>query len=132
MSVSEPRDPFAGDPDDPARALDDDVARPPLDPADREQVLTDLVDLEVFEALLAPKDVRGLAVDCGECDETHYVAWDLLRANLRALLDAGTTRVHEPAFAPEPERYVSWDYARGYADASMEERDEEAAEQRRP
>ena len=122
MSVSEPVDPFAGDPYDPARALDDDDEdRTPLDPADREQVLTDLVDLEVFEALLAPKGLLGLTVDCGQCEDTHCVGWDLLRSNLRALLDAGTSRVHEPAFAPDPSRYVSWDYARGYADASMEE-----------
>jgi hypothetical protein len=38
-------------------------------------------------------------------------------ANLRALLGEGRTHVHEPAFSPDRDAYVSWDYARGYADA---------------
>ncbi len=33
--------------------------------------------------------------------------------------DRGTTRVHEPAHAPDPEAYVSWDDARGFADAVL-------------
>ena len=40
-----------------------------------------------------------------------------MAANLRALLGEGRTHVHEPAFAPDPDAYVSWDYARGYTDA---------------
>jgi hypothetical protein len=128
---SEPVDPFAGDPDDPARALealDDpglaDQADPPLSPGEREDVLEDLQDLEVFETLLTPRGVRGLVVDCEDCEVPHYFAWDLLRSNLRHVLDRGTTRVHEPAFAPDPAAYVSWDYARGFADASLLEGDE--------
>jgi len=121
---TEPPDPFAGDPDDPSHelaALDDQEAvDEPLSPDEREDVLTDLQDLEVFEALLAPRGVRGLVVDCEDCREAHYFAWDLLRGNLRHLLDRGTTRVHEPAWAPDPAHYVSWDYARGFADASLE------------
>lgn len=121
---SEPVDPFVGDPDDPAKqmaALDPDETdgSPPLLPAEREDVLEDLQDLEVFEVLLAPRGVRGLIVDCQDCQEPHYFDWDLLRGNLRHLLDLGTTRVHEPAFAPDPSAYVSWDYARGFSDASL-------------
>ncbi len=123
----EPVDPFAGDPDDPARelaALDDpEAVAPPLSPDEREDVLEDLQDLEVFETLLTPRGVRGLVVDCEDCDVPHYFAWDLLRGNLRHVLDRGTTRVHEPAFAPDPSAYVSWDYARGFADAAMAEDD---------
>ena len=125
--TAEPPDPFAGDPSDPAReleALDDDApADPPLSPQEREDVLEDLQDLEVYEALLAPRGVRGLAVDCADCRETHYFAWALLRGNLRQLLDQGTGRVHEPAYAPDPSAYVTWDYARGFTDASMVEDD---------
>ncbi|HVM26868.1 MAG TPA: DUF5319 domain-containing protein [Mycobacteriales bacterium] len=125
-AVPEPIDPFSGDPDDPVRelaALDEesDVAGdPPLTPQEREDVLEDLADLEVFEALLEPRGVRGLVVQCGECDEAHYFAWDLLRGNLRHLLDAGTHRVHEPAFAPDPADYVTWEYARGFTDAALD------------
>lgn len=119
-----PADPFAGDPADPVRelaALDDDSAVvEPLSPDEREVVLADLQDLEVFEALLSERGVRGLVVTCAECDVPHYVEWHLLRANLRHLLDAGTTRVHEPAWSPEPEDYVSWDYARGFTDAVLD------------
>ncbi len=121
---AEPVDPFHDDPDDPARELaaldpEDDLG-PPLPLDARESVVEDLEDLEVFEVLLAPKGVRGLIVDCEDCQEPHYFGWDLLRGNLRHLLEHGTTRVHEPAFSPDPSDYVSWDYARGYADASID------------
>ena len=123
---AEPVDPFSGDPYDPARELArlddarDDLVEEPLTPDEREEVLADLEDLEVFEALLEPRGVRGLVVDCSDCREPHYFGWDLLRANLRHLLDAGTQRVHEPAFEPDPADYVTWDYARGFSDASLE------------
>lgn len=121
MSNEQPRDPFFGDPADPARelaALDDpdEPAAPPLTPAEREAVLSDLCDLEVYRTLLEPRGLRGLVVDCDDCAETHWLAWDLLQANLRHLLDEGSERVHEPPYDPDPVTYVSWDYARGYAD----------------
>ena len=121
----EPVDPFSGDPDDPARELaalddDDEPAAVPLTPDEREDVLSDLEDVEVFEVLLSPRGVRGMVVDCADCHEDHYFGWDLLRSNLRSLLDAGTSSVHEPAFAPDPTDYVSWDYARGFTDAALD------------
>lgn len=120
MDDEQPRDPFLDDPVDPAALIDDDTEAVPLSPDEREDVLADLSDLEVYRALLEPRGVRGLVVDCDDCDEPHYFGWDLLRANLRHLLDEGQTRVHEPAFAPDPAEYVSWDYARGYADGALE------------
>ena len=122
---TEPVDPFAGDPDDPARALealdeDPERATEPLSPDEREDLLGDLEDLEIFEALLEPRGVRGLVVDCEDCREAHYFGWDLLQSNLRHLLDQGRSRVHEPAFEPDPADYVSWDYARGFADGVLE------------
>ncbi len=124
MTDDIPRDPFAGDPDDPTAelaALDDDDGDPePLTAQEREEVVADLADLDGFQTLLELRGVRGLVVDCASCDEPHYFAWDLLRANLRHLLDRGETRVHEPAFSPDPQDYVSWDYARGYADAVLD------------
>ena len=117
-----PPDPFAGDPDDPARELAalDETVREPLVPADREHLLADLQDVEVFEALLAPRGIKGLMALCDDCDAPHYLSWDLLRADLRSLLDAGTVGAHEPAHEPDPGDYVSWDYARGFVDASLE------------
>jgi len=121
VTDDQPLDPFAGDPTDPASALDDDdEVLEPLSPAEREDVLTDLADLEVYRTLLEPRGVRGLVVDCEDCHEPHFFGWDLLRGNLRHLLDAGQTRVHEPAFAPDPADYVTWDYARGFADGVLD------------
>jgi hypothetical protein len=116
----QPIDPFHGDPNDPAAQLDDDEAAEPLAPEDREEILADLADLDVFRTLLEPRGVRGLVVDCDDCHEPHYFEWDLLGGNLRHLLDHGVTRVHEPAFDPDPAEYVSWDYARGFSDGVLE------------
>jgi hypothetical protein len=121
-----PLDPFADDPGDPAAELGrgfdpgpDDDALEPLTAEEEAEITADLADLEVFQVLLEPRGVRGLVVDCQDCEEPHYFAWDLLRSNLRHLLDEGQARVHEPAFSPDPSEYVSWDYARGYADAMI-------------
>jgi hypothetical protein len=133
MQDDAPLDPFAGDPSDPARDWqpewdadhdDGDEEPEPLTPEDREEILSDLEDLEVFRALLEPRAVRGLVVDCDDCREPHYFSWDLLAGNLRHLLDAGQTRVHEPAFSPDPADYVSWDSARGFADGVLDADDE--------
>lgn len=118
-----PRDPFADDPDDPAAvAGGDDTAEPArrLTAHEREDVLADLADLEVFRALLEPLGVLGMVVECGDCGEPHYIGWDLLRGNLRQLLQEGRPRLHEPACEPDPDDYVSWEYARGYVDGVID------------
>ncbi len=115
----EPIDPFRDDPTDPAAELDAADAEQPVDPlseSERQDVLEELTDLEVYQALLAPIGIRGLVIECDECHQPHYFDWDLLRGNLRHLLESGTPRVHEPAFDPDPNRYVTWEYARGYCD----------------
>lgn len=116
-----PRDPFADDPNDPGAALgEEEETGERLQPHEREDVLADLADLEVFRTLLEPLGVRGMVMDCGDCGEPHFIAWDLLQANLHQLLHDGRPRVHEPAAAPDPEDYVSWDYARGYVDGVID------------
>ncbi|WP_097322867.1 DUF5319 domain-containing protein [Paractinoplanes atraurantiacus] len=115
----EPIDPFNGDPTDPAAELDDlseDAEPEPLSEAERQDVLEDLSDLEIYQALLSPTGIRGLVIECEDCHEPHYFDWDLLRGNLRHLLTNGRPRVHEPAYDPDPDHYVTWEYARGYAD----------------
>ncbi|MEV4346050.1 DUF5319 domain-containing protein [Actinoplanes sp. NPDC049596] len=115
----EPIDPFNGDPSDPAAELDDlteDAESEPLTEAERQDVLEDLSDLEIYQALLSPTGIRGLVIECEDCHEPHYFDWDLLRGNLRHLLTSGQPRVHEPAYDPDPDHYVTWEYARGYAD----------------
>jgi hypothetical protein len=113
----EPIDPFAGDPADPAMPLGEgDDENDPLTADERQDVLEDLADLAIYQALLTPLGVRGLVIECEDCHEPHYFDWDLLRGNLRHLLDSGRPRVHEPAFNPDPDHYVTWEYARGYAD----------------
>ncbi len=115
----EPIDPFNGDPADPSASLEDAADDDELDPlseTERQDVLEDLSDLEVYQALLSPTGVRGLVIECEDCHEPHYFDWDLLRGNLRHLLSSGRPRVHEPAYDPDPDHYVTWEYARGYAD----------------
>jgi hypothetical protein len=113
-----PPDPFADDPNDPARALDsvepDEVE--PLDVDERAELTDDLADLEIYQSLLEHRGVRGIVVDCADCDEPHYHDWELLRASLKQLLADGQVRPHEPAFQPDPGAYVSWEYCRGFAD----------------
>lgn len=129
----EPLDPFAGDPADPSAALQgdpDDDHPEPLTPEEQQDVLDDLADLEVYEALLSGRGIRGLVVDCEDCETAHFFSWELLKANLRHLLDAGAGRVHEPAFDPDPSDYVTWEYARGYTDGvqdAVEDSVDEAA-----
>ncbi len=58
-----PLDPFFGDPADPAAALQDlddaDGIDAPLSPTEREDVLADIEDLDVFQALLSPAGSAG-------------------------------------------------------------------------
>ncbi|MGI8760949.1 MAG: DUF5319 domain-containing protein [Jatrophihabitantaceae bacterium] len=112
-----PLDPFLDDPQDPAALLEDGDPAQPLSDEERADVQADLAELEEFRATLVPIGVDGIVVECGDCGEQHYFGWDLMAANLRALLGEGRTHVHEPAFAPDHDSYVSWDYARGYTDA---------------
>jgi hypothetical protein len=113
-----PLDPFLDDPADPSRILDDAEPAEPLSDEERADVLADLRELAEFRAALEPRGIHGIAVECSDCGEQHYFGWDLMTANLRSLIGQGRTHVHEPAFDPTPEAYVSWDYARGYTDAT--------------
>jgi hypothetical protein len=94
------------------RAGDDE----PLDDEERELLEQDLVDVHVLKELLGPKGIKGTEFYCPDCDEDHYLTWDLLAGNLQEILQAGESPVHEPAFEPDPDEYVKWDYARGFLD----------------
>jgi hypothetical protein len=95
----------------------DDGFEPPLDEHETHLIEQDLSDLADFEQTFRVEGYRGVSVWCQDCVEEHYYPWDMLRENLTMLLETGETPVHEPAFAPEPDRYIAWDYARGYVDA---------------
>ncbi len=116
-----PPDPFAGDPHDPTLPLDDEQhpEQDELSQEERDEVVADLADLAVYQALLEARGVRGVVVDCGDCGEQHFHEWSLLRASLQQLLEEGQMRPHEPAFDPDPASYVTWEYCRGYADAVL-------------
>jgi hypothetical protein len=118
MNLDEgPVDPFLGDPDDPAALLDDAEPAEPLSAAERADVEADLAELDQFVTTLGPVGVHGITVECGDCGEQHFFSWDLMAANLKSLLGEGRTHVHEPAYDPDHDAYVTWDYARGYTDA---------------
>ena len=88
----------------------------PLDEEERELLQQDLVDVQVLKELLGPKGIKGTEFYCPDCDEDHYLTWDLLAGNLEDILEGGQSPVHEPAFEPDPDEYVKWDYARGFLD----------------
>jgi Family of unknown function (DUF5319) len=88
----------------------------PLGDDERDALRQDLVDVEVLKEVLGPKGLKGTVFYCPDCDEDHYLTWDLLAGNLQELLEAGESPIHEPAFDPDPDEYVSWDYARGFLD----------------
>src|SRR3954463_10646018 len=102
---------------------------------ERAGVLDDLAELEVFRTLLEPTGVKGIVVDCPDCEEEHHVDWALMQANLRQLLEEGQTGRPAPPSDRTPDDYVSWDYASGYsagvaaaADAEGESRGRHARE----
>lgn len=114
-----PVDPFLDDPHDPAAVLDDPDPVEPLSDEERGEVIADLQELAEFREALEHRGIRGISVECADCGEQHYFSWDLMAANLRALIGEGRTHVHEPAYDPTAEAFVSWDYARGYTDATQ-------------
>lgn len=124
-----PPDPFANDPNDLAKQLDQVLdaeyfgyhsgeSPEALSDEQRTELLQDLNALTVYQALLEPRGILGVAVDCGDCEEPHYHGWELLRASLQQLLDADRMGPHEPACNPDPLAYVTWEYCRGFADGA--------------
>lgn len=100
--------------DEPREPMGDDEE--PLGAEERAMLRQDLLDVQVLKEVLEPKGIKGAVFYCPDCGEDHYLGWDLLAGNLQELLDAGESPVHEPAFEPDPNDYVSWDYARGFLD----------------
>jgi len=102
----------------------------PLDDDERAAVQQDLVDVQALKRLLEPRGIKGAVFYCPDCNEDHYLGWDLLTNNLQQLLSAGDSPVHEPAFDPDPDDYVTWDYSRGFLDGYESFGDEELEEWR--
>ena len=67
----------------------------------------------VFES----QGAKGVVINCTDCGMNHYFGWELLKESLEHMLQTGEPRMHEPAFAPNEEDYIAWDYAKGYLDA---------------
>ena len=100
----------------------------PLDPEEREALRQDLLDVQVLREVLGSKGIKGTVFYCADCDEDHFLTWELLSGNLEELLQQGESPVHEPAFDPDPDEYVSWDYARGFLDGYESFEQEELGE----
>jgi hypothetical protein len=110
-----------------AAMAEDDFDEPIADD-ERAELEQDLLDVQVLKELLGPRGLKGVVFFCPDCDEDHYLTWDLLAGNLQQLLQAGESPVHEPAFEPDPDEYVGWDYARGFLDGYETYEEEEAGE----
>ena len=100
----------------------------PLDAEERDALRQDLLDVQVLKEVLGSKGIKGTVFYCPDCDEDHYLTWELLSGNLEELLEQGESPVHEPAFDPDPDEYVSWDYARGFLDGYESFEQEELGE----
>ena len=100
----------------------------PLEPGEREALRQDLLDVQVLQDVLGSKGIKGTVFYCPDCDEDHFLTWELLSGNLQELLEQGESPVHEPAFDPDPDEYVSWDYARGFLDGYESFEQEELGE----
>jgi Family of unknown function (DUF5319) len=92
----------------------------PIDEEERESLLADLEDLADFREALESRGFRGVVIPCPDCEEDHFFSWDLLRESLEHILEHGEPRVHEPAFDPKVEDYVTWEYAKGFVDGMLE------------
>lgn len=88
----------------------------PLTEEEIEALQQDIRDVETLKDLLGARGLKGVVFFCPDCNEDHYLAWDLLKGNLSELLQQGESLIHEPAFDPNPDEYVTWDYATGYLD----------------
>lgn len=111
--VPDPLDPFGSD-------EHEHTVPEPIDDEERESLLQDLADLADFRAALEQRGFRGVVIPCPDCEEDHYFSWSLLRESLEHILQEGEPRVHEPAFEPKLEDYVTWEYAKGYVDGLVE------------
>jgi hypothetical protein len=104
---------------------DDPRDEAPLDDDERDLLRQDLVDVRALREMLGARGLKGAVFYCPDCEEDHYLTWDLLEGNLEQLLDHGDSPVHEPAYDPDPDEYVSWDYARGFLDGYESFEDED-------
>jgi hypothetical protein len=106
---------------------EDDVSRDEgqMGEDERDLLRQDLIDVRALREMLGARGLKGAVFFCPDCEEDHYLTWDLLEGNLEQLLNHGDSPVHEPAFDPDPDEYVSWDYARGFLDGyeSLEDED---------
>lgn len=98
---------------------------PEMDPEERESILEELEDLGSLRQMFEERGFKGVMITCAECGEDHYYGWDMLKESLEYMLETGEPRMHEPAFEPHPDEYISWDYGRGYLDALGEAEAEE-------
>ncbi len=91
-----------------------------MEPEERESILEELEDLGSLREMFEERGYKGVMITCAECGEDHFYGWDMLKDSLEYMLDTGEPRMHEPAFQPEPDDYIGWDYGRGYLDALSE------------
>lgn len=95
---------------------DEDEVFEPLSDQERALLEQDLADLLEFETALAPRGVKGIVIDCVDCQEMHYFDWNILRERMEQMLGDGSIPTHEPAMDPNPDFYVTWDYCLGFLD----------------
>ncbi|ALA66757.1 DUF5319 domain-containing protein [Corynebacterium lactis] len=117
-----PRDPFEGDPDDPANLLEPDEPFAPLTDQERREVIEDLAAVREFREVLTPEGLLGISMLCEDCGEEHFYNWDVLETHYLMLLAGQESPVHEPQFDPDVRRYAPWEYCAGFVDGRRSRR----------
>ena len=84
--------------------------------SERLSLLRELQDVRVLKEVFEAQQIRGAVFECELCNDKHYIDWDLIVDGLEQNMTNGLAPLHEPAVAPNPDEYVSWDYARGLLD----------------
>ncbi|MGZ4241840.1 MAG: DUF5319 family protein, partial [Actinomycetota bacterium] len=79
-----------------------------MDPEERESILEELEDLGSLRQMFEERGFKGVMITCAECGEDHYYGWYMLKESLEYMLKTGEPRMHEPAFEPQPDEYISW------------------------
>ncbi|WP_157108855.1 DUF5319 family protein [Corynebacterium aquilae] len=113
-----PLDPFANDPNDPAKLLDDDDPQdyPPITDEEIAAAREDLQVVNQVRGVLSRRGVLGAFFMCDDCSDFHFYSWDLLVDCMKATIAGDTAPIHEHAPNQDTSRYVSWEYLLGYAD----------------
>src|SRR5207248_1547646 len=75
-----------------------------IDAEEREALQQDLIDVNTLKSVLASRGIKGVVVYCPDCEDDHFLGWDLLADNLRQILESGEPASNAPCSSPSRKR----------------------------